>query len=53
MFKVRKYEKQMGAPCFLLVMEPTPTFYDIGDIELVSFMSNEAFKEFIDLISSS
>ncbi len=47
-FKVRKYEERLGAPCFLLVVEPTPTFYDVGDSELTEFVSNEAFKEYVE-----
>lgn len=51
-FKARKYELRMGAPCFLLVMEPTPIFYDIGDDELLNFTSSESFKCYVDSLSS-
>ena len=52
-FKVRKYEARMGAPCFLLVMEPVPTFYDVGDDELTKFEFVESFKTYVDSLSSN
>ena len=44
LFKIRKYEQIMGAPCLLFVMKPEPAFYGVGDSEL------ELFATFDDVI---
>jgi hypothetical protein len=51
LFKIRKYEQVMGAPCLLLVMEPEAAFYGVGDSELESFHTFDQVKEYMKQIS--
>tara|TARA_B100000945_G_scaffold320699_1_gene331644 strand:- start:17 stop:916 length:900 start_codon:yes stop_codon:yes gene_type:complete len=45
--KAKKYEKFLGSPCFLLIMNPKPTFYSIDETTITSFDSEKDFKDHI------
>ena len=45
--KAKKYEKFLGSPCFLLIMNPKPTFYSIDETTITSFESEKDFKDHI------
>jgi hypothetical protein len=51
LFKIRKYEEIMGAPCLVLLVEPSPRLYRVGEAEIEPFASMEEAMNFVHRVS--
>lgn len=47
LFKIRKYEEIMGAPCLVLIVEPSPRLHRVGEMGIEPFASIEDAMSFV------
>lgn len=51
--KIKKYERIMGAPCLVLIMNPSPRFYFVGDTTIQPFSSHKDVVAFVHDVSDA
>lgn len=51
LYKIRKYEEIMGAPCLVLLVDPSPRLYRVGDTGIEPFDSMEDVMNFVHRVS--
>lgn len=50
-FKMQKYELLMGAPCLVLIIQPTPRFYKVLDADIEPFLTYADAVRFVKEVS--
>lgn len=53
LFKIKKYEQLIGAPCLLLIINPSPRFYFVGDTEIEPFLLHNDAIAFVNSVSNA